>query len=87
MKFSGTPAQLFRAVQEGTQRFQGVGQVGIPKLALLAAGVAAASTGMALSTKTVEHRQKKEVKKIVRQEVRKAIKPRQPQGISFDLFR
>jgi hypothetical protein len=54
MKFSGTQAQLFQAIQDGG--------------------------------KALEQRQKKEIKKVVKREVRKVVKPRQPSGISFDLF-
>jgi len=48
--------------------------------------VAAAGAGMALSSKAAEQRQKQEIKKAVKREVRKVVKPRQPRGISFDLF-
>ena len=44
-------------------------------------------SGVALSIKASEQKQRKEIKKLVRREVRKTIKPRQPNGISFDLFR
>lgn len=87
MKFSGTPDRLFQAVQEGAQRFQCIGQAGLPKLAVLAAGAAVVGSGVALSIKAAEQKQRKEIKKLVRREVRKTIKPRQPNGISFDLFR
>ena len=86
MKFSGTQAQLFQAIQDGGERFQCIGRMGIPKVAILAAGVAAAGAGVALSSKAAEQRQKQEIKKAVKREVRKVVKPRQPSGISFDLF-
>lgn len=86
MQFSGTQAQLFQAIQDGGQRFQCIGRMGIPKVAVLAAGVAAAGAGVALSSKVVEHRQKKEIKKLVKREVRKAARARPHRGISFDLF-
>jgi len=85
MKFSGTPDRLFQAVQEGAQRFQCIGQAGLPRLAVLAAGAAVVGSGAAL--KAAEQKQRKEIKKLVRREVRKTIKPRQSDGISFDLFR
>ena len=86
MKFSGTPDRLFQAVQEGAQRFQCIGHAGLPRLAGLAAGAAVVGSGVALSIKAAEQRQRKEIKRLVRREVRKTIKPRQPNGISFDLF-
>ena len=55
-------------------------------LAVLAAGVAAAGAGVALSSKVAEQKQKREVKKLVKREVKKAVKARQPAGISFNLF-
>ena len=86
MKFSGTQAQLFQAIQDGGERFQCIGRMGIPKVAVLAAGVAAAGAGVALSNKVVEQKQKKEIKKLVKREVRKAVRARPHNGISFDLF-
>ena len=86
MKFSGTQAQLFQAIQDGGQRFQCIGRMGIPKVAVLAAGVAAAGAGVALSIKVAEQKQKREVKKLVKREVQKAVKARPHRGISFDLF-
>ena len=86
MKFSGTQAQLFQAIQDGGERFQCIGRMGIPTVAVLAAGVAAAGAGAALSKKAADQKQKREVKKVVKREVRKAVKARQPGGISFDLF-
>ena len=86
MKFSGTQAQLFQAIQDGGERFQCIGRIGIPKVAILATGVAAAGAGVALSSKVVEQKQKKEIKKLVKREVRKAVGARPHRGISFDLF-
>jgi len=86
MKFSGTQAQLFQAIQDGGERFQCIGRMGIPKVAVLAAGVATAGAGVALSSKVAEQKQKREVKKLVKREVQKAVKARQPAGISFNLF-
>jgi hypothetical protein len=86
MKFSGTQAQLFQAIQDGGGRFQCIGRMGIPQVAVLAAGVAAAGAGVALSSKVAEQKQKREVKKLVEREVQKAVKARQPAGISFNLF-
>jgi hypothetical protein len=41
---------------------------------------------VALSNKVVEQKQKKEIKKLVKREVRKAVRARPHRGISFDLF-
>jgi hypothetical protein len=60
--------------------------MGIPKVAVLAAGVAAAGAGVAFSSKVAEQKQKKEIKKLVKREVRKAVRARPHNGISFDLF-
>ena len=87
MKFSGTPAQLFQAIEDGTRRFQCIGQAGIPRVALLATGIAVAGAGTAISATMAERKQMKEIKILVKREVRKAVRPRQPTGISFDLFR
>jgi len=87
MKFSGTPDRLFQAVQEGAQRFQCIGQAGIPRVALLATGIAVAGAGTAISATMAGRKQMKEIKTLVKREVRKAVRPRQPNGISFDLFR
>lgn len=86
MKFSGTQSQLFQAIQDGGQRFQCIGRSGLPKLGALAAGMAVAGACATLSGKGAEQKQKKEIRKLVRREVKKAVKPRQPRGISFDLF-
>jgi hypothetical protein len=86
MKFSGTQAQLFQAIQDGGERFQCIGRMGIPKVAVLAAGVAAAGAGVAFSSKVAEQKQKKEIKKLVKREVRKVVRARSHKGISFDLF-
>jgi hypothetical protein len=77
---------LFQAIQDGGERFQCIGRMGIPKVAILAAGVAAAGAGVALSSKVVEQKQKKEIKQLVKREVRKAVRVRPHRGISFDLF-
>jgi hypothetical protein len=84
MKFSGTQAQFFQAIQDGGERFQCIGRMGLPGVAVLAAG--AVGAGVALSRKVVEQKQKTEVKKLVKREVRKAVKARQPKGLSFDLL-
>jgi len=42
--------------------------------------------GAALSKKVADQKQKREVKKLVKREVQKAVKARQPGGISFNLF-
>ena len=86
MKFSGTQAQLFQAIQDGGQRFQCIGRSGLPKLGTLAAGMAAVGACATLSAKVTEQKQKKEIRKLVRREVKRAVKPGQPRGISFDLF-
>ncbi|MGO8929549.1 MAG: hypothetical protein ACLQU3_22005 [Limisphaerales bacterium] len=89
MKFSGTQAQLFQAIQDGGQRFQCIGRMGFPNVAALAAGAAGLVTvgaGAALSKKVADQKQKREVKKLVKREVQKAVKARQPGGISFNLF-
>ncbi len=86
MKFSGTQSQLFEAIQDGGQRFQCIGRSGLPKLGALTAGMAAVGAYATLSAKVTEQQQKKEIRKLVKREVRKAVKPRQPRGISFDLF-
>jgi hypothetical protein len=86
MKFSGTQAQFFQAIQDGGERFQCIGRMGLPGVAILAAGAVAVGAGAALSRKVVEQKQKNEVKKLVKREVRKAVKARQPKGLSFDLL-
>ena len=89
MKFSGTQAQLFQAIQDGGERFQCIGRMGLPKVAALAVGAAGLVTvgaGAALSMKAAEQKQKREVRKLVKREVQKAVKAGQPAGISFNLF-
>ncbi len=86
MKFSGTQGQLFQAIQNGGQRFQCIGRSGLPKLSTLAAGMATVGAYATLSTKATEQKQKREIRKLVKREVKKAVKPRQPRGVSFDLF-
>lgn len=90
MKFSGTPAQLFTAIRDGGERFQCIGQMGIPKVAGAAAagvsGLVAIGAGVAITRTLVEKKQDKRVKRIVKREVEKAVKARQPKGLSFDLF-
>ena len=89
MKFSGTPAQLFNAIQEGGGRFQCIGQMGIPRMAGAAAGVSglvAIGAGVAITTALAEKRQDKRIKRLVKREVKKAANARQPKGLSFDLF-
>ena len=86
MKFSGTSEQLFRAVQEGGERFQCIGQIGIPKVARQVASISTLIAGGAVAATLVERKQEKRLKKFVKREVRKAIKARQPRGLCFDLF-
>jgi len=86
MKFSGTQGQLFQAIQDGGQRFQCIGRSGLPKLGALAVGMASLAAYATLSTKIKEPKQKKEIRKLVKQEIKRAIKSRQPRGVSFDLF-
>lgn len=88
MKFSGTPAELFMAIRDGGERFQCIGQMGIPKVAGSAAvsGLVAIGAGVAITRTLAEKRQDKRVKRLVKREVEKAVKARQPKGLSFDLF-
>lgn len=89
MKFSGTPAQLFRAIEDGSGRFQCIGQLGIPKVAGSAtavSGLVAIGAGVAISRALGEKRRDKRIKRLVKREVAKAVKARQPKGLSFDLF-
>jgi len=89
MKISGTPAQLFNAIQEGSGRFQCIGQMGIPRMAGAAAGVSglvAIGAGVAITRTLPEKRQDKRIKRLVKREVKKAANARQPKGLSFDLF-
>ena len=89
MKFSGTPAQLFKAIQDGGERFQCIGQMGIPKVAGAAAGVSglvAMGAGVAITETLARKQQDKRIKGLVKWEVKRAVKARQPKGLSFDLF-
>ncbi len=88
MKFSGTPAQLFKAIHDGGERFQCIGQTGIPKGLRRAAvaGLAAIGAGAAVARTLGEKQQDKRIKRLVKREVKKAVKARQPQGLSFDFF-
>ena len=89
MKFSGTPAELFMAIRDGGERFQCIGQMGIPKVAGSAAavsGLVAIGAGVAITRTLAEKKQDKRVKRLVEREVKKAVKARQPKGLSFDLF-
>ena len=89
MKFAGTPAQLFKAVQDGSERFQCIGQTGIPKIAgpvATVSGLIAIGAGVAVARTLAEKKQDKRVKRLVKREVKKAVKARQPKGLSFDFF-
>lgn len=88
MKFSGTPAQLFTAIRDGGERFQCIGQMGIPKVAGAAgvSGLVAIGAGVAITRTLADKKQDKRVKRLVKREVAKAVKARQPNGLSFDLF-
>lgn len=89
MKFSGTPAELFTAIRDGGERFQCIGQMGISKVAGSAAavsGLVAIGAGVAITRTFVEKKQDKRVNRLVKSEVKKAVKARQPKGLSFDLF-
>jgi hypothetical protein len=89
VKFSGTPAQLFRAIEDGSGRFQCIGQMGIPKMPGMVAGVSAlvgVGAGIAITRTLAEKKQDKRIKRLVKREIAKAVKARQPKGLSFDLF-
>ena len=89
MKFSGTAAQLFQAIEDGGERFQCIGQMGIPKVAGAAAGVSglvAMGAGVAITETLARKQQDKRIKGLVKREVKRAVKARQPKGLSFDLF-
>lgn len=89
MKFSGTPAQLFKAVQDGGERFQCIGQLGIPRVAgpaAAASGLVAIASGVAIARTLAGQKQDKRIKRLVKREVKKAVKARQPKGLSFDFF-
>ncbi|MBK7092411.1 MAG: hypothetical protein IPH59_11940 [bacterium] len=89
MKFSGTPAELFMAIRDGGERFQCIGQMGIPKVAgsaVAVPGLVAIGAGVAITRTLAEKKQDKRVKRLVKREVEKAVKARQPKGLSFDLF-
>ena len=88
MKFSGTRAQLFNAIQEGGGRFQCIGQMGIPKMEPVAgvSALVAVGAGVAITRTLAEKKQDKRIKRLVKREVKKAANARQPKGLSFDLF-
>jgi hypothetical protein len=89
MKFSGSPAQLFKAVQDGGTRFQCIGQMGIPKVAgplATMSGLVAIGAGVAVARTLAEKKQDKRIKRLVKREVKKAVKAHQPKGLSFDFF-
>ena len=89
MKFSGTPAQLFRAIEDGGGRFQCIGQMGIPKVAgplATMSGLIAIGAGVAIARTLAEKKQDRRIKQLVKREVKKAVKARQPKGLSFDFF-
>lgn len=83
MKFTGTSAQLFQAIEEGGTRFQCIGQMRSPGRAMLAKTVAG---GAAVATLLARNQQDKRIKRMVKREVNKAVRARQPKGLAFDLF-
>lgn len=89
MKFAGTPAQLFQAVQDGGERFQCIGRTGIPKVAGTVAtmsGLVAIGAGAVVGRTLADKKQDKRIKRLVTREVKKTVKARQPKGLSFDFF-
>ncbi len=88
MKFSGTPAQLFNAIQDGGGRFQCIGQMGIPKMEPVAgvSALVAVGAGVAITRTLDEKKQDEWIKRLVKREMAKAVNARQPNGLSFDLF-
>lgn len=87
MKFTGTPSELFQAIEEGGQRFQCIGQAGLPKMAVVGvAGLVATGAGVAITRKLAEKRQDKRIRRLVKRELAKAVKARQPKGLAFDFF-
>jgi hypothetical protein len=87
MKFTGTRSQLFQAIEDGGQRFQCIGQPGIPKMAAGGeAGFIATGASVAITRKLAQKRQDKRVRPLVKREVARAVKARQPKGLSFDFF-
>ncbi|ODU24505.1 MAG: hypothetical protein ABS95_01785 [Verrucomicrobia bacterium SCN 57-15] len=87
MKFTGTRSQLFQAIEDGGQRFQCIGQSGLPKISRAGvAGLIAAGAGVTITRKLGEKRQDKRIRRLVKREVAKAVKARQPKGLAFDFF-
>lgn len=89
MKFSGSPAQLFKAIRDGSERFQCIGQMGIPNAAgsvAAVSGLVAIGAGVAITRTLAERKQEQRIKRLVKREIEKAVKARQPKGLSFDLF-
>jgi hypothetical protein len=89
MKFSGSPAQLFKAIRDGGERFQCIGQTGIPDAARSVAavsGLVAIGAGVAFTRTLAQRKRDERIKRLVKREIEKAVKARQPKGLSFDLF-
>lgn len=87
MKFSGTRSELFRAIEDGGQRFQCIGQTGLPKMGGVSlAGLVAMGAGVAITRKLDEKRQDKRIRRLVKREITKAVRARQPKGLAFDFF-
>lgn len=89
MKFTGTRSQLFQAIEDGGQRFQCIGQTGIPKVSGPAVGISgliAIGAGVAMTRKLSGEKQDERIRRLVKREVTKAVKARQPKGLSFDFF-
>lgn len=63
--------------------------MGIPKMPGMVAGVSAlvaVGAGIAITRTLAEKKQDKRIKRLVKREIAKAVKARQPKGLSFDLF-
>ena len=87
MKFTGTPSQLFQAIEDGGQKFQCIGQTGLPRVSRAGvAGLIATGAGVAITRKLAEKRQDKRIRRLVKREAAKAVKARQPKGLAFDFF-
>ncbi len=87
MKFTGTPSQLFQAIEDGGRKFQCIGQTGLPKISRASvAGLIATGAGIVVTRKLDEKRQDKRIRRLVKREVAKAVKARQPKGLAFDFF-
>lgn len=50
------------------------------------AGLVAMGAGVAITRKLDEKRQDKQIRRLVKREITKAVRARQPKGLAFDFF-